>query len=662
VFTEHRDTLRYLQERISSYLGRSDAVVVIHGGVGRQERLKIQELFRFDAHVKVLVATDAAGEGINLQRSHLMVNYDLPWNPNRIEQRFGRIHRIGQHEVCYLWNLVALETREGDVYNLLLQKLEQARSSLGGQVFDVLGKLNFEGKPLRDLLLEAIRYSESPEVRLRLETVISDALDISHLKRLLDERALVSEAMGISQIFAIKEEMERAEAKRLQPSYIKSFFQGAFSHLGGVMREREPNRFEISHVPAQIRNRDRQLGSREPVLKRYERVAFEKSLLSPMSQVPAAFLAPGHPLLQAVTDLTLEQHGDLLRRGTILIDDNDLSRSPRLLFYLEHSLQDATSTASGRQRVISKQMLFVEVSEKLEFHRINYAPYLDYRPLSEQDPSVSDILSRPEASWIKGDLENLVTTYAIQEVVPAHLKEVQSFRLPLIEKTEAAVVERLTKEISHWDYRSAQLDEDEKRGKSNARLNSMEARRRADDLSARLEKRTRQLALERQISPLPPVVLGGVLIVPKGLLDEMSGAARNPIDFQSDADRQAIAAKARAIVLDREVRLGNVAVDREFERLGYDIESKVPETGTLRFIEVKGRMAGATTITVTKNEILYSLNNPENYILAIIEFFEDETYRETYLKRPFRIEPEFSTKSVDYYVKDLISSGVLEIP
>src|SRR5713226_8897245 len=141
VFTEHRDTLSYLETRVTTLLGRKEAVVVIHGGMGREERMKAQESFRHDPEVNVLLATDAAGEGINLQRAHLMVNYDLPWNPNRIEQRFGRIHRIGQTEVCHLWNLVADETREGDVYRTLLEKLEQARQTLGGQVFDVLGKL-----------------------------------------------------------------------------------------------------------------------------------------------------------------------------------------------------------------------------------------------------------------------------------------------------------------------------------------------------------------------------------------------------------------------------------------------------------------------------------------------------------------------------------------
>ena len=160
IFTEHRDTLSYLHDRITTLLGRVDAVVLIHGGMGREDRLKAQDAFRHDPKVHVLLATDAAGEGINLQRAHLMVNYDLPWNPNRLEQRFGRIHRIGQTEVCHLWNLVADETREGDVYRKLLDKLEQARQSLGGQVFDVLGKLHFEGRPLRELLVEAIRYGE----------------------------------------------------------------------------------------------------------------------------------------------------------------------------------------------------------------------------------------------------------------------------------------------------------------------------------------------------------------------------------------------------------------------------------------------------------------------------------------------------------------------
>jgi superfamily II DNA or RNA helicase len=232
IFTEHRDTLHYLHERIATLLGRPQSVVTIHGGMGREERRKAQEAFLHDPDVQVLVATDAAGEGINLQRAHLMVNYDLPWNPNRIEQRFGRIHRIGQTEVCHLWNLVAQETREGDVYYTLLEKLELARQRLGGQVFDVLGKLQFEGKSLRDLMVEAIRYGERPEVRERLNRVVAGAVEPERLQDLLEERSLVHDVIDATRLQRIREDMERAEARRLRSSPTTSS-RSSWRHSGG---------------------------------------------------------------------------------------------------------------------------------------------------------------------------------------------------------------------------------------------------------------------------------------------------------------------------------------------------------------------------------------------------------------------------------------------
>src|SRR5205823_1814423 len=217
VFSEHRDTLNYLADRIRTLLGRPEAVVTIHGGMSREDRKKAQESFIQDRDVLVLVATDAAGEGINLQRAHLMVNYDLPWNPNRIEQRFGRIHRIGQTEVCHLWNLVATETREGEVFQRLFEKLEAQRAALGGQVFDVLGRVRFENQPLRELVLQAIRYGDQPDVRARLNQAVDNALDRQHLRELLEERSLARDTLDATQVRAIREDMERSEARRLQP-------------------------------------------------------------------------------------------------------------------------------------------------------------------------------------------------------------------------------------------------------------------------------------------------------------------------------------------------------------------------------------------------------------------------------------------------------------
>ena len=653
IFTEHRDTLNYLQSKITTLLGRQSAVVAIHGGMGREERLNAQEAFKYDPEVQVLLATDAAGEGINLQRAHLMVNYDLPWNPNRLEQRFGRIHRIGQTEVCHLWNLVAEETREGDVYRKLLDKLELARAALGGQVFDVLGKLQFEGRTLRDLLIEAIRYGETEEVKARLTTVVEHALDKQHLQVLLEDHVLAPDIMDASRVQRIRQDMERADARRLQPHYIESFFLQAFASQGGSVRQREPRRFEIAHVPAPIRHRDRLIGTGEPVQPRYERITFDKALVAPQGQPLAAFICPGHPLLDSLIDLTLERHRDLLKRGAVLVDESDAGTAPRVLFYLEHAIQDASLTRSGERRVVSKRMLYVEIDADGSARHMHYAPYLDFRPLRPGEPDVAALLSRPECAWIDRDIERLATGHAVTKVVPEHLKEVSDVRLPLLAKTEAAVKARLTKEITYWDHRAEQLKLQEQAGKPNARLNSDEARKRADNLQGRLEKRLADLKLEAQITPLPPVVLGGVLVVPAGLLAAIAG--RPLVQPQAVRDTQVAAARARQVVMEIERRLGFEPVDREFEKLGYDIESRVPGSGKLRFIEVKGRVSGAETITVTRNEILYSLNKPDDFILAIVEFMDDGSHRPHYLRQPFQREPDFGAASVNYSFAELLT-------
>ena len=305
----------------------------------REERRKVQEAFVQDKDVLVLVATDAAGEGINLQRAHLMVNYDLPWNPNRIEQRFGRVHRIGQTEVCHLWNLVADDTREGQVFQRLFREARRAAQALGGQVFDVLGEA-FRGESLRDLLIQAIRYGEQPHVKARLRAVV-DATVGDALLEVVHERALVSDVMTVADVERIRDEMERAEARKLQPHFIRSFFLEAFSLLGGSVRERETGRFEITHVPAELRRRDRQIGLGAPLLRRYERVTFDKQLIAVEGRPLAEYVTPGHPLLDGTIDLIIERYDALLRQGAVLIDDTDPGG---------HAARTGLSPACGRRR------------------------------------------------------------------------------------------------------------------------------------------------------------------------------------------------------------------------------------------------------------------------------------------------------------------------
>ncbi|QBS38323.1 DUF3883 domain-containing protein [Thermaerobacter sp. FW80] len=658
IFTEHRDTVRYLAWRIQTLLGRPEAVVVIDGAMGREERRKVQEAFTQDPDVHVLVATDAAGEGINLQRAHLMVNYDLPWNPNRLEQRFGRIHRIGQTEVCHLWNLVARDTREGEVYLALLRKLEAEQRALGGRVFDVLGKA-IHGAELRKLMIEAIRYGDRPEVRERLNRVVTERLDRERLRRLLEEGALARDTLDARAIQQIREEMERAEARRLQPHFIEAFFLEAFRRLGGAARQREPRRYEITHVPSVIRQRDRVIGRGAPVLPRYERICFEKELIRVPGRPPAAFVCPGHPLLDATLDVILERYRPLLKQGAVLVDERDPGETPRWLFYLEHAIRDGRVDGEGRVRVVSRRLQFVEIDAEGRARNAGYAPYLDYRPVAEEEKALLalELEARLEGTQAH-DLEAQAVSYAIAHLVPEHLEEVRRHKVALVEKTVAAVKDRLTKEIAYWDHRAEELRLQEQAGKVNARINSARARQRADELQARLEKRMRELEQEKNLAALPPEVLGYALIVPVGLLRRLRGevAAGEPGLFARETEE--VERLAMEAVMEAERALGYEPRDVSRERCGYDIESRIPtQPGRLRFIEVKGRVAGARTVTVTKNEILTALNKPDDYILALVQVEGGRVRGVRYVRRPFRREPDFGAASVNYDFDELWGRG-----
>jgi SNF2 family DNA or RNA helicase len=648
VFTEPRDTLMYLAERIRNRLGRADSVEIIHGGISREDRRKAIERFRQDKDVHVLVANDAAGEGVNLQRAHLMVNYDLPWNPNRIEQRFGRIHRIGQTEVCHLWNLVASETREGEVYRKLLDKIETARRALGGRVYDVLGRL-FEEKPLRDLLLEAVRYGDSPERQAYLHEQVEMASDIEHIATLLEERALTHETLAADQVARIREQMERAEARRLQPHFIRSFFLEAFGRLGGQIHERERGRYEVTNVPGPVRDRDRLIGTGAPVLSRYERITFDRQLVQPAPQ--AEFVCPGHPLLDATLDLTLERHGDLLKKGALFVDEDDPGNDLRVLWALEHGVQDGRVDRQGRQLVISQRLQFIEMSAGGETRDAGPAPHLDYRPA---EPGEREALGHQlDAAWLRDDVENHILGFAIEHLVPAHVQEVRERQLPLIDKIEQQVTERLRQEINHWDRRAQDLKAQEQAGKQ-TRLSSGNAQARADQLADRLQRRRAELSLQRNISAQPPLVRGGAIVAPIGLLRRLRGETLSPGAEADAADRQEIERRAMEAVMAAERALGFEPRDVSAAKCGYDIESRVPSSGRLRMIEVKGRSRGAATVTVTRNEILVSLNKPETFILALVEI-DGDVATPRYVRQPFQREPDFGATSVNYALADLLA-------
>jgi len=671
IFSEHRDTLNYLHGRIGGVLGSDDAIVTIHGGTPRDERRRLQALFWSDPDVRVLIATDAAGEGVNLQVANLMVNYDLPWNPNRLEQRFGRIHRINQQEVCHLWNLVAKETREGEVYHRLLKKLEVESDALKGRVFDILGEV-FEERSLKDLLIEAIRYGDQPEVRRKLTQRVDNALDYHHLRSILDRNALAQETMSAERLFAVKEEMEKAEARRLQPYFVRTFFLQAFGALGGSIYAREAGRYEITHVPAAIRERDRLITGRNrrdlaPVLKRYERVCFTKEAVHPLDKpglAYAAMLHPGHPLLLAITDLLLEQHSNLLRQGAVLLDPTDEGVEPHLLFMLTHEIK------AGSGEVISKRLQFVNVLPDGSSAFAGWAPHLDLEPLPADDrPRLADVLAAP---WIRADLEGRALALAATTLVPEHYAEVAGRHISQIDKTLGAVHERLTKEIGFWSDRWIKLKEDQDAGKD-VRLNLENARRTVADLEARLENRRRELLAARHVTAATPVALGGALVVPLGLLrrlraeggeDTLAPAAdpaADPALFAADA---AARARVERLAMDAVRRVeaahGCTVVDVSAQKCGWDLTAYPPAVDgrqpEARHIEVKGRVAGATTVTITRNELLYALNQADKFVLALVLVNADDSVQGPYyLHSPFDQEPGWGVASVNFDLDQLLA-------
>lgn len=653
IFTEHKDTLNYLAGKIGSLLGDAGAVLTIKGGMTRDERHRAEEAFKQDANVRILVATDAAGEGINLQRAHLMINYDLPWNPNRLEQRFGRIHRIGQTEVCHLWNLVSTQTREGEVFQRLFSKLEVERAALGGKVFDILGRVTFEGKTLRDLLLDAIRYGDDPEVRARLNQVVDASLDTAAIKDLLKEYALTSDVMDVTSVNAIREDMERIEARKLEPHFIQAFFMAAMKRLGGRVEAREPGRFEVLEVPFSVRSMD--MGAKNGcVLPAYERICFDKASKEGPGLVPAELVCPGEPLLDGIVKVLVGQLGHALKQGCVLVDDMDPGREPRLLLYIEDSVLDGTALADGTNRTVSKEFRFVEVSAAGEARNAGYAPYLDYRGPRPSEATAARMVADSQ-TWLAGDIEKRAVDYAIREIVPAHLTEVRERRLPQIEKVVRAVDARLTDEANYWDGRAWELEEKERQGKK-TRLSSINARRRADELRDRRQVRLAQLGREKAMRPAPPRVLGGALVVPAGML-----AGDAVPDGSTIAGRREVELAGMRAVMAIERGLGFKPRDRSADNCGYDIESAVPEAlhggeCALRMIEVKGRAAGSTTVTVSHNEVMCALNRPDSFILALVEVDGDVT-RTTYIKRPFTNPPDYTVASTNYDIARLKEAG-----
>lgn len=355
IFSENRDTLDYLEDRLAELLGKTVDVQVIHGAMSWGDRRRAQARFIEEPNSSVLVATDAAGEGVNLQVAHLMVNYDVPWNPNRLEQRFGRIHRIGQRHMCHLWNLVAADTREGDVFRTLLEKVEVQREALGDQVFDVLGEVLTE-MSLSQLLRRAVgAEARRDEIEAELDSV-SGRLESAVAKRAASVSTLSPEELAV-----LRSEMEIAKAMSFQPGVVRDFMLRAAPFFHVDMAERG-SAWQVAYVPTKLRDMH---GS--SLMARYDRVSFEHSDDQLFAADPPELLAPGHPLVSALAEVVGREFGSLLHQGIVLLDDRSS---------VDYVLVTVLATAEGNPSTITTYA----VTATGDRQQVNPGLYTDLEP------------------------------------------------------------------------------------------------------------------------------------------------------------------------------------------------------------------------------------------------------------------------------------------
>ncbi len=390
----------------------------------------------------------------------------------------------------------------------------------------------------------------------------------------------------------------------------------------------------------------------QPVLRKYERVCFEKQyvrLLDRVGAPMASLIHPAHPLMQAMTDLVLEQHRNKLKQGAVLVDPNDMGLSPKVLFIIDHSVKEGSNPSA----VISRRVQFIEIDETGRAANAGWAPHLDMETIKPADLRlIEDVFDAP---WITKDLEGVALAQASTHLVPEHFDEVKTRRERSVDRTIAAVQERLVKEINFWSDRYIKLQDDLSAGKD-VRLTLENVRRTIDDLTARLEARQKELRDMRHVISATPVVMGGSLVIPAGLLLQRKGQSGWTADADAKTRIESIAMKA---VMEIEKGLGHEVFDVSAQKCGWDITSIPPATdGKLPpslHIEVKGRAKGQSTITVTRNEILYGLNQADKFILAIVVVDGEEHQGPFYIRNPFSREPDWAVTSINLDLDQLLA-------
>jgi superfamily II DNA or RNA helicase len=598
IFTEHKDTLDYLRER----LGKTFQIVEIHGGMNAHRRKQAQEDFRTWA--QICLATDAAGEGINLQFCHLMINYDMPWNPTRLEQRMGRVHRIGQKLDVFVFNFVATNTVEGRVLHRLLEKLDEIRGDLGDRVFDVVGMiLRVNDVDLENILREAAyhpRHIDDDFYAQQIEHISADRL---HELETATGVAMATSHVDLSHVQA---QDYLSEERRLMPEYVEKYFLAAAQAVGLQVAQRADGLYRVDHVPQKFRattlNSVRRFG---PAATVYKKLTFNKQdVLKNPNHADAELLSPGHPLFAAVTEV-LENQLAPVRGGVAVFTDPTSSDPYRLHFFVTELIGE--EPLAGTYRPVTQYAALTVVLETA-------AGDLEIAPpdvLHDLEPGESTESVRPIDPQGRQQLERYVQRTVQRALLEdqRHQREREiGIRRSYLERTFEALI--LAQQRKYWE-----LVEKVETGQTHYRIARDEAARRVDEFEARQTQKLDDLKHLRVLRPGTVRYLGSAEVIPVAVI----AGAHDAMHSDPEVERRAM-----EYVMQYEQERGWTPTDvsQRHDGSGFDIRSIGPadENGKrpVRRIEVKGRSGYNRPVALTPNEWIQAQRHGDTYWLYVV--------------------------------------------
>lgn len=577
IFTESRDTLEYLEKKIRSW---GYSANTIHGGMKLEERVNAEKVFKNET--QVLVATEAAGEGINLQFCHLMINYDIPWNPNRLEQRMGRIHRYGQTMEVHVFNMVAQSTREGKVLSRLFEKLDEIRSVLqSDKVFDVISEVLY-GKNLAQLMMDAAAGARRMEDILKEIDIKVDAEYIAKVKENLGE-SLATKYIDYTRL---KEMAQKARENRLIPEYTEAFFRKAFTQAGGKFRDRKDEFLAIESIPYEIKS----IGSEDwfkkrfgTLLKSYPKITFDKDI--GFRNQDAEFVTFGHPLFESVLEFVDREMSSELQKGAVFIDPE--GKMDGFILFYEGEVKDGKGSVAGKSLFAYYQDLRTGETKPL--------PSTVIWDLAESTESTGE---KMEIEHVKAAILSKITTSLRQ-----YLEKLRQDRKRQADIKEKYGIRSLDKLIVDLDGQLIELYARKDRGE-NVDLPI----RNKEDQKRRYEKSREELVdtieKEKNLTMSTPVFLGIVRVKPIAYVEDA---------MQTDPE---IERRGMEVVMKYERDAGRMPEDVSKENLGFDIRSK-DSTGNFRYIEVKAR-AKVGAVALTQNEWFKAQRLGNDFYLYVV--------------------------------------------